>query len=199
MNHQGTSPIRLSSYTIQKNPCGDGPTSHWRLCLLAQFNDGSPVDEDDESAADPDFDPEKTNVESDYEEYELDEYEPDEYEPDDDPETNSANSVEENTVDEENAARPDDGVMHDEAPPDGVDEDEDTAAEREFPQPEELEEIAGVMDEGGAEPVGVAEADELIPENEVTGDHVVPDDDALNQRYGDRAHQYGLRPRKPRS
>jgi hypothetical protein len=175
--------------------------------LVFQFNDSSPVDEDDESAADPDFDPEEADNESD------DEYEPDEYVADDDldddlvadndPEINVVNP--EDIVGEPNEGGPEPLHAIDETAEDAVDA---------IPQPAEFdagvindEEIAGVAVED-ADIAGVmandaepAEVGGTAGVTDVDAEPVeeVPDDEALNQRYGDRTHQYGLRPQKPRS
>jgi hypothetical protein len=176
--------------------------------LVFQLRDGDPVDEDDESAADPDYEPSIADDEGD--EPSITDDEDDdirEEEPHDEESHVSDESVNEDSGVMSQFDDPkEDGSMQDDHDEPGGNDDEVSVTANQGAE-EHADEFAGVpeleqnetIDEDGEfaevpEPAGM----QVVNVDDVNrqGDQ---EDDELDQRYGKREHGYSLRPRKPRS
>jgi hypothetical protein len=176
--------------------------------LVFQLRDGDPVDEDDESAADPDYEPSIADDEGD-EPSIADDEDDDicEEEPHDEESHVSDESVNEDSGVMSQFDDPkEDGSMQDDHDEPGGNDDEVSVTANQGAE-EHADEFAGVpeleqnetIDEDGEfaevpEPAGM----QVVNVDDVNrqGDQ---EDDELDQRYGKREHGYSLRPRKPRS
>jgi hypothetical protein len=174
--------------------------------LVFQLRDGDPVDEDDESAADPDYEPGIADDEDD------DIFE-DKHHDEDESHVSDDNVNEDNDIMAQLDGLEEDGLMqNDNDEPGGngdevPDTDNQSAKETDTEVTDRNDELAGVpeleqdetIDEDG-EFAGVpGPADMQVINDDDVNQQADQEADELDQRYGKREHGYSLRPRKPRS
>jgi hypothetical protein len=171
--------------------------------IVFQFRDGGAVDEDDESAADPDYDPDDDDSGN---------YDMVDGEADDDISVNEGSG---NDSDDGNASESDDsgqddpkqaddestGVMESANNDDvdiGAGDDDDDDANIGPEEDETTGVLADIVETGeAADASGLSDTE--VENTETTGVPLTDQLEALDQRYGQRQHGYDLRPRKPRS